>query len=86
MIQEKYSYAIFEEQLVIVLPTRLDRESFFSRRAFPDRAGASAGATVALASGGLLLRTGQTAAAQQADLDPAILNFASPSADQPAKS
>jgi Ferritin-like domain len=57
-------------------PQGVDRERFFSRRAFLGRAGAAAGATVALASGGLFLRTGQRAAAQQADLDPAILNFA----------
>jgi hypothetical protein len=43
----------------------VDRESFFSHRAFLRRACAGAGATVALASGGLLLRTGQRAGAQQ---------------------
>jgi hypothetical protein len=53
-----------------------DGKNSVNRRAFLGRTGVAAGATVALASGGLLLRTGQTAAAQQADLDPAILNFA----------
>jgi hypothetical protein len=47
-----------------------------SRRRFLGRAGAAAGATAALASGGFLLSSGQKAAAQQTDLDPAVLNFA----------
>jgi hypothetical protein len=47
-----------------------------SRRRFLGRAGAAAGATAALASGGFLVSSGQRAAAQQADLDPAVLNFA----------
>ena len=48
-----------------------------NRRAFLSRTGAAAGATVALASGGFLLKTAPMATAQQpADLDPAVLNFA----------
>jgi len=47
-----------------------------SRRRFLGRAGAAAGATAALASGGFLISSGQKASAQQADLDPAVLNFA----------
>jgi hypothetical protein len=47
-----------------------------SRRRFLRRAGAAAGATAALASGGILVSSGQRAVAQQADLDPAVLNFA----------
>jgi hypothetical protein len=47
-----------------------------SRRRFLTRAGTAAGATVALASGGVLLASGQRAGAEQANLDPAILNFA----------
>lgn len=54
----------------------VDPENSLSRRRFLGRAGAAAGATAALASGGFLLASGQKAAAQQADLDPAILNFA----------
>ena len=51
--------------------------SSFNRRAFLSRTGVVAGATVALASGGFLFKTAQTATAQQpADLDPAVLNFA----------
>jgi Ferritin-like domain len=48
----------------------------FSRRRFLGRATAAAGATAALASGGFLLTSGQKASAQQADLDPVVLNFA----------
>jgi hypothetical protein len=47
-----------------------------SRRRFLGRAGVAAGATAALASGGFLVSSGQKASAQQADLDPAVLNFA----------
>jgi hypothetical protein len=49
----------------------------FSRRSFLSHTGAAAGATVALASGGFLLKTVPSATAQQPmDLDPAVLNFA----------
>src|SRR5271157_6173763 len=54
----------------------IDEKRSLSRRSFLRRAGVATGATVALASGGVLLRTGQTAAGQEADLDPDILNFA----------
>jgi hypothetical protein len=54
----------------------IDEKRSLSRRSFLRRAGVATGATVALASGGVLLRTGQTAAGQQADLDLDILNFA----------
>jgi hypothetical protein len=54
----------------------IDGKRSLSRRSFLRRAGAATGATVALASGGVLLRTGQIAAGQQADLDLDILNFA----------
>jgi Ferritin-like domain len=54
----------------------IDEKRSLSRRSFLRRAGVATGATVAFASGGVLLRTGQTAAGQQADLDPDILNFA----------
>jgi hypothetical protein len=47
----------------------IDEKRSLSRRSFLRRAGVATGATVALASGGVLLRTGQTAAGQQADLD-----------------
>jgi hypothetical protein len=47
-----------------------------SRRRFLGRASGAAAATAGLASGGFLLGSGQKAVAQQADLDPAILNFA----------
>ncbi|MBV9644340.1 MAG: ferritin-like domain-containing protein [Verrucomicrobia bacterium] len=55
---------------------KLDAGNELTRRKFLGRAGAAAAATAALASGGFLLASGQKAAAQQADLDPAILNFA----------
>jgi hypothetical protein len=47
-----------------------------SRRRFLGRASGAAAATAGLASGGFLLGSSQKAVAQQADLDPAILNFA----------
>ena len=47
-----------------------------TRRRFLGRAGVAAGATAALASGGFLLASGQKAAAQMEDIDPAVLNFA----------
>jgi hypothetical protein len=53
-----------------------EENNALSRRRFLGRAGAAAGATAALASGGFLISSGQKASAQQADLDPAVLNFA----------
>jgi hypothetical protein len=47
-----------------------------SRRRFLGRATVAAGATTVLGSAGFLLASGQKATAQQADLDPAVLNFA----------
>jgi hypothetical protein len=47
-----------------------------SRRRFLGRATVAAGASTVLGSAGFLLASGQKATAQQADLDPAILNFA----------
>ncbi len=54
----------------------VETKNALSRRKFLGRAGAAAGATAALASGGILVSSGQKAVAQQADLDPAVLNFA----------
>ena len=54
----------------------IKKQRSLSRRSFLRRAGVATAATVALTSGGVLLRTGQTAAGQQADLDLDILNFA----------
>jgi hypothetical protein len=47
-----------------------------SRRRFLGRATVAAGATTVLGSAGFLLASGQKVTAQQADLDPAVLNFA----------
>jgi Ferritin-like domain len=54
----------------------IEAANALTRRRFLGRAGAAAGATAALASGGFLLATGQKAAAQTADIDPDVLNFA----------
>jgi hypothetical protein len=53
-----------------------EKQRSLSRRSFLRRAGVATAATIALTSGAVLLRTGQTAAGQQADLDLDILNFA----------
>jgi hypothetical protein len=53
-----------------------EKQRSLSRRSFLRRAGVATAATIALTSGGVLPRTGQTAAGQQADPDLDILNFA----------
>jgi Ferritin-like domain len=55
---------------------KVDPGNELTRRRFLGRAGAAAGATAALASGGFLLASGQKVDAQTADIDPAVLNFA----------
>ncbi len=53
-----------------------DNVNPLSRRKFLRRAGAAAGATAALASGGMMLTGARRAPAEETNLDPAILNFA----------
>jgi hypothetical protein len=65
-----------ESEKNLSLDKSLETGSAVSRRRFLGRAGVAAGATAALGSAGFLLASGQKAAAQQANLDPAILNFA----------